>query len=449
MPKPLVLIVGKPNVGKSTLFNRMIGEKKAIVLDFPGVTRDHLYGEARWNERAFTLIDTCGIFETPEGFIEKKQKKLIFDTINEASLVIFLTDGKNGLTSEDLHVAHMLRKSKSEIILVANKAENYDKYELEIEPEMYKLGYGKPIPLSAEHNKNIDELMFDIVDRLENKNCFKEDDNEIDDSIKVAIVGKPNAGKSSIFNCLIGMNKAIVSEIPGTTRDIVDEKIKINNISYTFIDTAGIRKKKNVKYGSIEMYSIIRTIKAIERSDVVLFILDIIEGITSQDKKVAGIAENRGKSTVILFNKIDLLENISKIEKEKFMDYFKKELFFIDYSPVIFTSAIKGYGTKEIFDNIKIANDSRNKTISTSFLNTALERYVMTNPPPIKKGKRIKFYFAHQVGTKPPVFTFQTNSPGEIPASYLQGIRNMIRKYIDPFIGSPIFLKIEDRKDKK
>lgn len=447
MSKPIVLIVGKPNVGKSTLFNRIIGEKKAIVLDSPGVTRDHIYGEARWDERAFTLIDTCGIFEKPETIIESQLKDIVIKTLKESSVVLFVVDGKNGLTSEDFHVLEILRKANSKVIVVANKAESFDKYELNMEFEFFKLGYGEPIPVSAEHNKNIHELMDKIIENLEEQNTFNDDEDPVEEnenSIKVAIVGRPNAGKSSLFNTILGMEKAIVSNIPGTTRDVVDQKVILDDIEFLFIDTAGIRRKKTIDYGSIEMFAVIRTIKAIERADVVIFVIDSIEGITQQDKKVAGIAENRGKGTVVAFNKWDLVESSKKGQKD-FIKYFEKEMFFIDYSPVVFTSATEKIGITQLIDSIKEAQESRTRNISTSLLNSALERYVMLTPPPVKKGKRIKFYFAKQVGTKPPVFSFQTNSPGEVPNSYIQGLRNMIRKYLDPFKGSPVYIKIEGK----
>jgi GTP-binding protein len=447
MSKPLVLIVGKPNVGKSTLFNRIIGEKKAIVLDQPGVTRDHIYGEARWEKRAFTLVDTCGIFEDPEEIIAKQQKEVVINSIKEAALVIFVVDGRNGVTSEDFHIADLLRKSGVDVLIVANKSESYEKYKMEIRPDLYEFGFGEPIPVSAEHNGNIDELMNKTIQILEKKDydLFDDEIENEDEIIKVAIIGKPNAGKSSLFNKILGMEKAIVSDIPGTTRDAVDEIIEIDGQKFKFMDTAGMRKKKSVEYGSIEMYSIIRTTRTIEKSDIVIILVDALEGITQQDKKIAGIAENHGKGTIVAYNKWDLVDH-SKVDINAVMKTFEKEMYFIYYSPLIFTSALDGTGIPKLIDSIKKVQNSREMKIQTSILNSALERYLMVSPPPIKKGKRIKFYYATQVGVKPPVFTFYTNQPKEIPNSYKQSLRNMIRKYIDPFEGSPLFLKFEERR---
>ncbi len=447
MSKPLVLIVGKPNVGKSTLFNRIIGEKKSIVLDQPGVTRDHIYGEARWDKRAFTLVDTCGIFEDPEEIIARQQKDVVINSIKEASLVVFVVDGRHGITSEDFHIAEFLRKSGVDVLIVANKAESYEKYKMEIKPDLYEFGFGEPIPVSAEHNGNMDELLDEVAERLESRGFDLTDEEleEEDEVIKVAIIGKPNAGKSSLFNKILGMEKAIVSEIPGTTRDAVDEIVEIEGQKYKFMDTAGMRRKKNVQYGSIEMYSIIRTTRTIEKSDIVVILVDALEGITQQDKKIAGIAENRGKGTVVAYNKWDLVDH-SKVDMNIVMKNFEKELYFIYYSPLIFTSAVDGTGVSKLVDSIKRVQQSREIKIQTSVLNSALERHLMVSPPPVRKGKRIKFYYATQVGVKPPVFTFYTNQPKEISNSYKQSLRNMIRKYIDPFEGSPLFLKFEERR---
>jgi GTP-binding protein len=447
MSKPLVLIVGKPNVGKSTLFNRIIGEKKAIVLDQPGVTRDHIYGEARWEKRAFTLVDTCGIFEDPEEIIAKQQKEVVINSIKEASLVIFVVDGRNGVTSEDFHIANFLRKAGVDVLIVANKAESYEKYKIEIKPDLYEFGFGEAIPVSAEHNGNIEELMDETIKRLEAKGYDLTDEEILDEKgiIKVAIIGKPNSGKSSLFNKILGMEKAIVSDIPGTTRDAVDEIIEIDGQKFKFMDTAGMRRKKNVEYGSIEMYSIIRTTRTIEKSDIVVILVDALEGITQQDKKIAGIAENRGKGTIVAYNKWDLVDH-SKVDMKAVMQSFEKEMYFIYYSPLIFTSAVDGTGVPKLIDYIKRVQKSREFKIQTSVLNSALERHLMVSPPPVRKGKRIKFYYATQVGVKPPVFTFYTNQPKEISNSYKQSLRNMIRKYIDPFEGSPLFLKFEERR---
>lgn len=447
MIRPKVLIVGKSNVGKSTLFNRIIGERKSIVHDLPGVTRDFVYGETEWDGVSFTVVDTCGILENPESYIEERQKMLIFQSREEAALILFVVDGRNGLTSEDFHIAENLKRYADKVLLVANKAENFDKFEIEIRPELYSLGFGEAIPVSAEHNKNISELLDEITNFLI-KNDLASFDEEpkatSEETIKVAIVGRPNVGKSSLFNSIVGIERALVSEIPGTTRDSIDYEVEIDSQKFSFIDTAGLRKKSAVSYGSIEMFSISRSIKAIEKSDVVVLVVDSVEGITRQDKSIIGLAEDKGKASVIVFNKWDLIKN-KKQKKEEFLLNFDKEFFFVNYSPIVFTSAPKKWGIDELIVAIEEANRSRNKRVPTSLLNAALERYVMVSPPPIKKGKRIKFYYAVQVGVKPPVFVFYTNLPYDIPKYYQQGLRNMIRNYVDPFIGSPIFLKFEER----
>jgi len=451
LEKPTVLIIGKPNVGKSTLFNRMIGERKSIVHDMPGVTRDNIFSTIQWDDISFTLVDTCGIFEQPEDNIEERQKKIIFDSLKDVSLVIFVIDGKNGLTSEDYHIADYLRKSNSKVILVVNKAENFEKYEWETKPEIYSLGFGEGIPVSAEHNRNIPSLMDAIVNSLKTSGFDSEEsvDNESENKeIKVSIIGRPNVGKSSLFNSIVGSERAIVSEIPGTTRDAIDHLVKIGDKSFRFIDTAGMRKKSTIHYGSIEMFSISRTIKAVEKSDVVILVVDSTEGITHQDKSIIGVAEKRGKGTIIAFNKWDLVKNNQK-RKEEFFKYFEKELYFVNYSPLVFTSVPRRWGIQELITAIEEVEKSRNKKIPTSALNAALEKYTLVTPPPVKKGKRIKFYYATQVGTKPPVFVFYSNLPYDIPKYYQQGLRNMIRHYIDPFIGSPIFLKFEARKSQE
>jgi len=448
MIRPKVLIVGKSNVGKSTLFNRIIGERKSIVHDLPGVTRDFVYGETEWDGVSFTVVDTCGILVNPESYIEERQKMLIFQSREEAALILFVVDGRNGLTSEDFHIAENLKRYADKVLLVANKAENFDKFEIEIRPELYSLGFGEAIPVSAEHNKNISELLDEITNFLIKNDLasfVEEPKATSEETIKVAIVGRPNVGKSSLFNSIVGIERALVSEIPGTTRDSIDYEVEIDNQKFSFIDTAGLRKKSAVSYGSIEMFSISRSIKAIEKSDVVVLVVDSVEGITRQDKSIIGLAEDKGKASVIVFNKWDLIKN-KKQKKEEFLLNFDKEFFFVNYSPIVFTSAPKKWGIDELIVAIEEANRSRNKRVPTSLLNAALERYVMVSPPPIKKGKRIKFYYAAQVGVKPPVFVFYTNLPYDIPKYYQQGLRNMIRNYVDPFIGSPIFLKFEERK---
>ena len=439
--KPVVLIIGKPNVGKSTLFNRLIKEKKAIVMDYPGVTRDQIFSEARYDGRAFTLVDTCGIFEEPANELEEAAKNKVLEALNDSDLILFIVDGRNGLTAEDHYLANVLRKVKNKVLLVANKVESYDKFEINILPELYTLGLGDPIPISAEHNKNLDELIDEIFEKIPH---YDAKDENHEDVIRVALIGRANAGKSSLFNAITGIERAIVSDVPGTTRDSIDELVEINGQKYLFIDTAGLKRKSKTKYGSVEMYSTVRTIRAIENSDVVVLLIDAVEGITQQDKKVVGTAENRGKATVIAFNKWDLVKYHDK-RIEEYLTLFEKELYFVNYSPVIFTSAAKHWGIEKLMDAIDTAYKSYTRRIPTSALNAALERFMMVSPPPVRKGKRIKIYYGTQVDIKPPVFTFFSNMPYQIPKSYQRAIQNMIRRYIDPFIGSPIFIKFKNR----
>ncbi|GAB6189578.1 ribosome biogenesis GTPase Der [Marinitoga arctica] len=439
--KPVVLIIGKPNVGKSTIFNRLIKEKKAIVMDYPGVTRDQIFSEARYDGRAFTLVDTCGIFEEPTNELEEVAKNKVIESLNESDLILFVVDGRNGITAEDYYLANVLRRVKDKVLLVANKVESYEKYEINVLPELYKLGLGEPIPISAEHNKNLDELIDNIFEKVPHYTVEEVQDDEI---IRVALIGRANAGKSSLFNAITGIERAIVSDIPGTTRDSIDELLEINGQKYLFVDTAGLKRKSKTKYGSVEMYSTVRTIRAIENSDVVVLLIDATEGITQQDKKVIGTAENRGKATVIAFNKWDLVKFHDK-RIEEYLKLFEKELYFVNYSPVVFTSAAKHWGIEKLMDAIDTAYDSYTKRIPTSALNAALERFMMVSPPPVRKGKRIKIYYGTQVDTKPPVFTFFSNMPQQIPKSYQRAIQNMIRRYIDPFIGSPLFIKFRSR----
>jgi GTP-binding protein len=439
--KPVVLIIGKPNVGKSTLFNRLIKEKKAIVMDYPGVTRDQIFSEARYDGRAFTLVDTCGIFEKPTNELEEVAKNKVMESLNDSDLILFIVDGRNGLTAEDYYLANVLRKVKNKVVLVANKVESLDKFEMDVLPELYKLGLGEPIPISAEHNKNLDELIDEIFERIPEHPIEEEND---DNTIKVSLIGRANAGKSSLFNAITGINRAIVSDVPGTTRDTIDELIEINRQKYLFVDTAGLKRKSKTEYGSVEMYSTVRTIRAIENSDVVVLLIDAVEGITQQDKKVIGTAENRGKATVIAFNKWDLVKFHDK-RIEEYLNLFEKELYFVSYSPVVFTSAAKHWGIEKLMDAIDTAYKSYTRRIPTSALNAALERFMMVSPPPVRKGKRIKIYYGTQVDIKPPVFTFFSNMPQQIPKSYQRAIQNMIRRYIDPFIGSPVFIKFKSR----
>ncbi|ONN26538.1 GTP-binding protein Der [Thermosipho affectus] len=434
-----VLIVGKSNVGKSTLFNKLIGRKKSIVDNKEGVTRDAVSDRVSYFGKYFRLIDTCGIFERPEDIISSKLKNLTLDMLKEGDLVLFVLDGKNGLTSEDYHLADFLRKSNSDVLLVVNKSENGKKVLVNLS-DFYSLGFGEPIFVSAEQGKNIDNLVEKIIEKLEEKGKnLSEEDNNNDSIIRVALIGRPNAGKSTLFNSILNKERVLVTPIPGTTRDAIDELIEFNGQKYLFIDTAGLRRKSRVEYKSIDMYSNVRAIRSVELADVVVLVIDAIEGITHQDQRIAGIAENRGKATVVVFNKIDLVKNFN-FRKTEFIEHFNEKLYFINYSPVVFVSAAKNKGIKKLIDAINEAYTSLNYRVNTSAVNAAIQRMVMFSPPP----RGLKIFYGVQVDVRPPTFLFFTNGK-KVPEFYQNSIRNTIRENVYPFNGAPIFLKFKNR----
>jgi len=436
-----VLIVGKPNVGKSTLFNRLIRKRKAIVEDDPGVTRDSIQDRVEWRGKFFTLVDTCGIFENPEGIVEKRMKEMTLEMLKEGDLLLFVVDGRKGLTSEDHHLADFVRKSGADVILVANKVEDKKKYENEVKPELYSLGFGEPIPVSSEHSLNIDTLLEKIVEKLESKGLeLKEEKRE--EAIKVAIIGKPNVGKSSLFNAILGMERTLVTPLPGTTRDAVDEEVEIDGKRYIFIDTAGMRRRSKIEPKTLERYGTYRTVEAIERADVVVLVLDATEGISRQEQRLAGLVERRGKAIVTVFNKWDLVEHRER-RKGEYLQLFKEKLYFVGFSPLVFVSALEGWGVEKVMEYIEVSFKSYTTKVPTSSLNAALEKLFLISPPPSKGGRKVRIYFGLQVDVKPPVFLFFTNRPDDIPKSYQNSMKRAIRTYVHPFTGSPIFLKFK------
>jgi len=435
---PTVLIVGKSNVGKSTLFNRLIGRKKSIVDNLEGVTRDAVSDRVVYYDKEFELVDTCGIFENPNDLFTKKTKENTLKMLKEADLVIFVVDGKNGISSEDYYLADLLRKSSVDVVLVANKVENEKKY-MNIEPDIYTLGFGEPLKISSEQGKNIDVLLEKIISILENKGYDLKVKNERKEIIRVALVGRPNAGKSSLFNAILDSERALVTPIPGTTRDSIDELVELNGEKYLFIDTAGLRRKSKINYKSIDMYSNVRTIRSIELANVVILVVDSIEGITHQDQRIVGLAENRGKATIVVFNKIDLIKNF-KERKREFLEKFEEKLYFINYSPVIFTSAVSKTGIEQLIKSIKTVYESLHHRVPTSAVNAAIQRMMMFTPPP----RGLKILYGTQVDIKPPTFLFFTNGR-KVPESYQNLIRRTIRENIYPFIGTPLFLKFKSR----
>ncbi len=348
-----VLIIGRPNVGKSTLFNRLVGGRRAIVDDLPGVTRDFTVGRVNWQQRTFQLVDTCGLFENPENIVEEKMKEVTLELLSEGDLILFVVDGRFGLTSADQVLADYLRKQRIEVIFVANKVENPESFYSNMGNEIFSLGFGDPIKISAAHGLNIDLLLDEIFERLETLGHSVHLESNDESELKIAIVGKPNAGKSSIFNWIVGSPRSLVTEVSGTTRDTVDETVEVDGIPITFIDTAGIRKKSKVKVMNVEYYSVMRAIDALERSDIIVMVIDSADGVGNQDQRIAGLAEKNGKATIAVFNKCDLVD---ERRRKALLRTFKQDLYFIDYSPVIFTSTLTGEGMDELIDSIKLVS---------------------------------------------------------------------------------------------
>jgi GTP-binding protein len=433
---PTVLLVGKSNVGKSTLFNKLIGRRKAIVADESGTTRDAVVDRVVWYDKQFQVVDTCGIFEGREDEIYEKSREMTIKALEESDLVLFIVDGRNGIASEDYTIAELLRKSGCDVLIVANKVENEKVYE-KVYSELFSLGFGEPFPISAEQSKNLDDLVESVIKKLEEKGYNLEMPPEEKNTIRVTIAGKPNAGKSSIFNMIVNEERALVTPIAGTTRDIIDEFIEINGRNYLFVDTAGLRRKSKIDV-FIERISTLRTIESIERSDVVVLVIDATEGITRQDQRIAGLAEKNGKGTVIVLNKWDLIKNAERKVKE-FLDEVHEKLYFIDYSPVIFTSAVNKVGYKELIKAINTAYESLHKKVPTSAINAVLQRMI------IKPPHGLKLYYGLQVDIRPPTFVFFVNK-AEVPESFQLAIKRSIRENIDPFTGVPIFLKFKERE---
>ena len=437
--KPVVAIIGRPNVGKSTLFNYLVGERRSIVEDTPGVTRDRVYGETNWRGKKFTLIDTGGI-ENDNGDIIKTQMKMQAEiAIDLADLILFITDAKEGVTSSDYDIAHLLRKSKKKIIVVCNKVDDFKKFEHDIY-EFYNLGLGEPCPISAANCKGIGDLLDKIYDEIP-----KDEGDEDENRIKVAIIGKPNVGKSSLINKILGENRLIVSDVAGTTRDAIDSDFENEYGKYTFIDTAGIRKHNKIQE-NIEKYSIIRTSLAIERSDVCIIMIDANDGVTEQDTKIAGEAKEAGKGVSICVNKWDEYEKQNQTLENYTKDVYNK-LSYLSYAPILFISAKTGQRVEKLFNLINRVNNNNSIRISTSSLNELLQEAIAIVQPPTDKGRRLKVLYMTQVSTKPPTFAIFVNSKKLFHFSYERYIVNKLRSEFD-FTGTPIRILIRERKDK-
>lgn len=438
MARPTVAIVGRPNVGKSTLFNRLAGNRIAIVEGEPNITRDRIYSDVSWLNHSFVLVDTGGVEPRTEDKIKEKIRYQVDLAVDEAELILFIVDGRSGITAADEEVAQILRKSNKNIMLVVNKVEDFSNVE-EISWDFYKLGFGEPVPVSAEHGRNTGYLLDKIVDNLpEDEHHPVEDDSILD----IAIVGKPNVGKSSLVNYMVGHERVIVSETPGTTRDAVDTLIEYDDLKFNLIDTAGLRRKARIN-DSVEYYSTLRSLRAIDRADGVLMMIDAVAGVTSQDKKIAGYAHDAGKAMVIAINKWDLIE-----KDEGTMDRYQSEVYyqmkFLQYVPVTFISAITGERIKEVLELLEHSVDQNNQRIKTSVLNEVIKEAVELREPPAKKGKRLKIYYVNQVGVKPPYFVYFVNNPQLINFAYERYLKNVLRKSFG-FVGTPLKFKFKKR----
>lgn len=438
--KPIVALIGRPNVGKSTLFNYLIGERKAIVEDTPGVTRDRIYGNTTWRGKEFTIIDTGGIEEKTGDVISEQIKIQSEIAIEMADLVLFITDVKQGITPDDREIALMLKKSKKKTILVCNKVDDFQKFANEMY-EFYNLGMGEPEPISAANCKGIGDLLDKVYEELPE---IKEEDE--DDSIKVAVIGKPNVGKSSLINKILGENRLIVSNIAGTTRDAIDSKFENNYGKYVFIDTAGIRKHNKIEE-DIEKYSIIRSKVAIERADVCILMIDANQGVTEQDTKIAGVAYESGKGIIIAINKWDEYEKENGTVEEYKKQVYNK-LSYLNYAPIVFISAKTGQRVDKLFGLINEINENTRRRISTSLLNNVLAEAVSIVQPPTDKGRRLKVLYITQVSIQPPTFIIFTNSKKLFHFSYERYIVNKLREEFN-FNGTPIRIIIRERKDKE
>ena len=441
MSKPIVAIVGRPNVGKSTLFNALAGSRISIIQDTPGVTRDRIYADVEWLDRSFTMIDTGGIEPDTNDIILSQMREQAQIAIDTADVILFMTDLKQGLVDTDAKVADMLRRSHKPVLLVVNKVDSFARDEAAVY-EFYNLGIGDPYPVSAANRTGIGDLLDEVLKRLPAKNASEEEDTRP----KVAIVGKPNVGKSSIINRLLGEDRLIVSDIAGTTRDAVDTVVKYDGREYVFIDTAGIRRKNRIKE-DLEHYMIVRAVGAVERADVVVVVIDATEGVTEQDAKIAGIAHERGKGIIIAVNKWDAVEKDTHTVK-KFSDKIRQTLSFMAYADILFISAKSGQRLTKLYSMVDEVIESANRRVGTGVLNEILSEAVALQQPPMDKGKRLKCYYMTQVGVAPPTFVLFVNDKKLMHFSYERYIENQIRTAFG-FKGTAIRIITRERAKKE
>ena len=441
MSKPIVAIVGRPNVGKSTLFNVLAGDNISIVKDTPGVTRDRIYADVEWLNHKFTLVDTGGIEPESKDIILSQMRDQAQIAIDTANVIIFITDVRQGLVDADAKVADMLRRSRKPVVLVVNKVDNFDRQMMDVY-EFYNLGIGEPHAISASGTLGIGDMLDEVTGYFDPE-MENEEESEIP---RIAIVGKPNVGKSSLVNKLLGSNRVIVSDIAGTTRDAIDTTIMHNGNEYIFIDTAGLRKKNKIKE-ELERYSIIRTVSAVERADVVVLLIDATEGVTEQDAKIAGIAHERGKGMIIAVNKWDALEKDDKTIY-RFTEKVRNTLAYMPYAELLFISAKTGQRLPKLFETIDMVLQYQNLRVQTGVLNEILTEAMAMQQPPSDRGKRLKIYYMTQVSVKPPTFVIFVNDKELMHFSYVRYLENKIRESFG-FRGTPLKFIIRERKEKE
>ncbi len=440
MSKPIIAIVGRPNVGKSTLFNKLAGSKISIVEDTPGVTRDRIYADVTWLNYDFTMIDTGGIEPESDDIILSSMRTQAEIAIDTAQVIVFVVDVKTGLTDADYKVADILRRAQKPVVLCVNKVDNLQKSEYDVY-EFYNLGLGEPFAVSSAQATGLGDFLDEVVKYFDQDTM----DTEDDDSPKIAVIGKPNVGKSSLINKLIGEERVIVSEIAGTTRDAIDTLIQYKDKDYVFIDTAGLRRKNKIKQ-DLERYSIIRTVAAIEKSDIVVLLIDAVEGVTEQDAKIAGIAHERGKGAIVAINKWDAVEKDDKT-MYKYLREIEDKLSFMRYSLKLFISALTGQRINKLFEAIDTVMQNHALRVATGVLNDILYDAMAMNQPPSDKGKRLKIYYMTQIAIKPPTFILFVNDKQLMHFSYRRYIENQIRETFG-FKGTPLHFIIRERKEK-